>query len=381
MKKLLIFILIATLLGGMIYWNKSKGSHASLRISSEPVSEQVLADSILASGNLIFNTQIQIRSEVTGIVTQVLVEEGEYVIKGQVLMQLDQTAFSADVANYQAAVNAQKIEIEFVTEQRRELERQLAVKEKLFEQRLIGVDDLERFKSQLNIANIKVKAAKEQLNRHLASLALAQDRRNKTTFRANMPGLISAVDVKPGETVIAGSTNIVGSALMTLADPKTILAELRVDEADIASVKPGMVVDVFAASNPKNALKGKVISIGTSARSARQGLGLFFRVKVLLAPSEQLYPGMSCRAEIITMQSEGSLSVPISAIVSEDDVDFVWLVKKGSAKKQVVSIGMATDTHQQVTKGLTKDDVVVTGPSRTMEKIKDGIALSNKEVK
>jgi len=381
MKKLLIFIVIATLLGGMIYWNKSKGSHASLRINSEQVSEQVLADSILASGNLIFNTQIQIRSEVTGIVTQVLVEEGEYVTKGQILMQLDQTAFSADVANYQAAVNAQKIEIEFVSEQRRELIRQLNVKQKLFKQRLIGVDDLERFKSQLNIANIKVKAAKEQLNRHLASLALAQDRRNKTTFRANMPGLISAVDVKPGETVIAGSTNIVGSALMTLADPKTILAELRVDEADIASVKPGMAVDVFAASNPKNALKGKVISIGTSARSARQGLGLFFRVKVLLAPSEQLYPGMSCRAEIITMLSDDSLTVPISAVVSEDEFHYVWLVKNGSAVKQVVAIGMATDTHQQITKGLIKEDIVVTGPSRVMTKIKDGVALSNKEDK
>jgi len=379
MKKLFIFGLIAATLSGLIYWNKSKGAHASLRINSELVSEQVLADSILASGNLIFNTQIQIRSEVTGIVTQVLVEEGEFVEQGQVLMQLDQTAFSADVASYQAAVNAQKIEIEFVTEQRRELQRQLGVKQKLFKQKLIGLDDLERFKSGLTIANIKVKAAKEQLNQQLASLDLAQDRRNKTTFRATMPGLISAVDVKPGETVIAGSTNIVGSALMTLADPQTILAELRVDEADIASVKPGMKVDVFAASNPKQALQGLVVSIGTSARSTRQGLGLFFRVKVLLTQSEQLYPGMSCRAEIITVQSQPSLSVPISAIISQSGQHYVWMIEHHSAKKQLVSVGMATDTHQQITQGLSKGDEVVTGPSRRLGKIKEGVSLLKKE--
>lgn len=381
MKKLFIFVLITALLSVLVFWNKSKGAHASLRVNSELVSEQMLADSILASGNLIFNTQIQIRSEVTGIVTQVLVEEGEFVEKGQILMQLDQTAFTADVANYQAAVNAQKIEIEFVHEQRRELKRQLLVKQKLYQQKLLSLDDLERFKSQLTIANIKVKAAKEQLNRHLASLDLAKDRRNKTTFRATMPGLVSAVDVKPGETVIAGSTNIVGSALMTLADPKTILAELRVDEADIASVASGMMVDVFAASNPKKALQGEVVSIGTSARSTRQGLGLFFRVKVLLEQSEQLYPGMSCRAEIITKQAQAALSVPISAVVELDEQQYVWIIESDSAKKQMVSVGMATDTHQQITQGLTAGEEVVTGPSRVMSKIDDGVALARKRDK
>ena len=379
MKKLFVFVLIAGVLSALIFWNKSKGAHASLLVNSESVSEQILSDSILASGNLIFNTQIQIRSEVTGIVTQVLVEEGEFVEKGQVLMQLDQTAFSADVANYQAAVNAQKIEIEFVHEQRRELQRRLLVKQKLYQQKLLGLDDLEQFKSQLAIANIKVKAAKEQLNRHLASLALAQDRRNKTTFRATMPGLVSAVDVKPGETVIAGSTNIVGSALMTLADPKTILAELRVDEADIASVESGMMVDVFAASNPKKALQGKVVSIGTSARSTRQGLGLFFRVKVLLEQSEQLYPGMSCRAEIITAQSQASLSVPISAVINQGEQQYVWVIEHDSARKQLITIGMATDTHQQITQGIAVGDEVVTGPSRIMSKLEDGVALTRKQ--
>jgi len=381
MKKIIILIAIISAVAAMIIWKKTSSGHESLLVSSEQVIEEVLSDSILASGNLIFNTQIQIRSEVTGIVTQVLVEEGEYVEKNQILMQLDQTAFSADVANNQAAVNAQKIEIEFLMEQYNEMRRQLEVKDKLFKQKLVGFDDLEQFKSQVIVANIKVKAAQERLNQNLASLDFSKDRLNKTTFRASMPGLISAVDVKPGETVIAGTTNIVGSALMTLADPKTILAELRVDEADIASVKAGMNVEVFAASNPKKALKGQVISIGTSARSSRQGLGLYFRVKVLLKESQQLYPGMSCRAEIITAQSEQSLSVPIASILKDDDKNYVWVIKNDKAKKQFVEVGMATDTRQQITKGLSAKDKVVTGPSRVVRDIKDGSSLRQKKDK
>ena len=379
MKKFIILITIVAALAALVYWKKTNSGHESLLVNSEIVSEEVLSDSILASGNLIFNTQIQIRSEVTGIVTEVLVEEGEYVQKGQVLMQLDQTSFAADVANNQAAVNAQKIEIEFVSAQYDELRRQYAVKENLFRQKLVGFDDLEQFKSQMNVSSIKVKAAKERLNQNLATLTFAQDRLSKTTFRASMPGLIAAVDVKPGETVIAGTTNIVGSALMTLADPKTILAELRVDEADIASVKPGMVVEVFAAANPKQALNGDVISIGTSARASGQGLGLYFRVKVLINDNQQLYPGMSCRAEIITAQSTKSLSVPISSIVKEDNKYYVWVIENEKAKKHYVEVGMATDTRQQLISGLSKGQIVVTGPSRTMRDIKDSSTLREKQ--
>jgi HlyD family secretion protein len=379
MKKIIILIAIISAVAAMVIWKKTSNGHESLLVSSEQVIVEVLSDSILASGNLIFNTQIQIRSEVTGIVTQVMVEEGEYVEKNQILMQLDQTAFAADVANYQAAVNAQKIQIEFVTEQLREVQRQFSVKTKLYQQKLVGFDDLQQFKSQVNVAVIKVKAAQERLNQNIATLAFAQDRLDKTTFRASMPGLIAAVDVKPGETVIAGTTNIVGSALMTLADPKTILAELRVDEADIASVKPGMKVEVFAAASPKQALNGDVISIGTSARSSRQGLGLYFRVKVLIKESQQLYPGMSCRAEIITAQSEKSLSVPIASILKDDTKNYVWMIENNKAKKQIVEVGMATDTRQQITTGLSIDAIVVTGPSRVVSKIEDGSSLRQKK--
>jgi HlyD family secretion protein len=379
MKKIIILIAIISAVAAMVIWKKTSNGHESLLVSSEQVIQEVLSDSILASGNLIFNTQIQIRSEVTGIVTQVMVEEGEYVEKNQILMQLDQTAFAADVANYQAAVNAQKIQIEFVTEQLKEVKRQFTVKTKLYKQKLVGFDDLQQFKSQVNIAVINVKAAQERLNQNIATLAFAQDRLDKTTFRASMPGLIAAVDVKPGETVIAGTTNIVGSALMTLADPQTILAELRVDEADIASVKPGMKVEVFAAANPKQALNGDVISIGTSARSLRQGLGLYFRVKVLIKESQQLYPGMSCRAEIITAQSENSLSIPIASILKDDNKHYVWVIDNNKAKKQFVEVGMATDTRQQITTGLSVDTIVVTGPSRVVSKIEDGSSLRQKK--
>jgi HlyD family secretion protein len=378
MKKIMSVLLIIASLVGLISWKKYQGDHNTVQVSVDRVITQTLSDTILASGNLIFNTQIKIRSEVTGIVTQVLVSEGELVQQGQVLMQLDQTAFAADVANAEAVINAQKIAIEQTIEFKADIKRRLALKEKLYRQKLVGQEAIDSLHSQDRIAQIKIKAAQAKLNQYKANLTLAKNRLAKTTFIAAMSGLISAVDVKPGETVVAGTTNIIGSALMTLADPSTILAELRIDEADIANVKEDQIVEVFSASAPKTAILGKIISIGTSARLSANGQGLHFRIKALLQNSQRLYPGMSCRAEIITAQTQPSLSVPIGAIHQNKNQYYVWLVKNNIASKQVIKIGMATDTHQAITSGLQDNDVVITGPSRIVKNLTDGMSISVK---
>ena len=378
MKKSFTLLLIIATLIGLVSWKKYQGNHNTVQVSIDKVTKKTLSDTILASGNLIFNTQIQIRSEVTGIVTQVFVVEGELVQQGQMLMQLDQTAFAADVANAQAVINAQQIEIEQAIEFKADIKRRLLLREKLFIQKLVGQEDIDNLISQHKIAQIKIKAAHARLNQYKASLALAKNRLAKTTFVAAMNGLISAVDVKPGETVVAGTTNIIGSALMTLADPSTILAELRIDEADIGNVKKDQVVEVFSASAPKTAILGKIVSIGTSARLSANGQGLHFRIKALLQSAGRLYPGMSCRAEIITAQTQPSLSVPIGAIHQNENQYYVWQVKNNIASKQIVKIGMATDTHQAIISGLQDNDVVITGPNRTVKSLIDGASISIK---
>jgi HlyD family secretion protein len=88
---------------------------------------------------------------------------------------------------------------------------------------------------------------------------------------------------------------------------------------------------------------------------------------------------MSCRAEIITAQSEKSLSVPIASILKDDTKNYVWMIENNKAKKQIVEVGMATDTRQQITTGLSIDAIVVTGPSRVVSKIEDGSSLRQKK--
>lgn len=377
MKKVLIVAVIVAVLIGMISLSQYRKQQQTTTVTTALVTEGSLADSILASGNLEFNTQIQIRSEVTGRVLDVLVEEGDMVKKGQILMRLDSTAFEADVSRSRAMVRSQQIDIQRAKAQLTDLQRQFARQKQMHSSGLIQQETIDSLQSQLDIAQINIEASKAALQQGEASLAMAEDNLSKTIYRAPIAGLLSTVDIKPGETVIAGSTNIIGSPLMTLADPSAILAELRVDEADIANVHLGQHAEIFAAAYPHQAIHGEVIQIATSARYMNQSQSLSFRVKVLLQPEEiALFPGMSCRAEIILSQQDNSLQVPIAAVQRNNEQYFVWTVQNEQAVKQTVTLGMATDIAQHVISGLQLGDEVIVGPARTMLGISEGRRLS-----
>ena len=380
MKKAIIITIAIVAFVGLIVSKQVTGDKKQAQVNIAQVEQGNIADSIMASGNLVFNTQVQLRSEVTGRVDKVFVEEGQSVKQGDILMRLDTTAFESEVNRNQAVLRATEIEIKHSQTRLANLERQLKRQKELYDVGLGNQESFENIESARDLAKIDIESRKESYNQAQASLQIAQDRLSKSVFRAPMSGLLASVNIKEGETVIAGTTNIIGSDLMLVADPSAILAELRVDETDIASIKLNQQADIYAAAYPNKPFSGKVINIGTSAKNQPGAQGLSFRVKVLLDPTDrQLYAGMSCRAEIATSIAENGLKLPIEAIQKEEGKTFVWrLNSDNTVSKVIVSVGISSDIEQAITEGLSKGDNVVIGPARPISKLQEGDVVSLK---
>ncbi|MCK8122913.1 efflux RND transporter periplasmic adaptor subunit [Pseudoalteromonas sp. 2CM32C] len=380
MKKAIIITIAIVAFVGLIVSKQVTGDKKQAQVNIAQVEQGNIADSIMASGNLVFNTQVQLRSEVTGRVDKVFVEEGQSVKQGDILMRLDTTAFESEVNRNQAVLRATEIEIKHSQTRLANLERQLKRQKELYDVGLGNQESFENIESARDLAKIDIESRKESYNQAQASLQIAQDRLSKSVFRAPMSGLLASVNIKEGETVIAGTTNIIGSDLMLVADPSAILAELRVDETDIASIKLNQQADIYAAAYPNKPFSGKVINIGTSAKNQPGSQGLSFRVKVLLDPTDrQLYAGMSCRAEIATSIAENGLKLPIEAIQKEEGKTFVWrLNNDNTVSKVIVSVGISSDIEQAITEGLSKGDNVVIGPARPISKLQEGDVVSLK---
>lgn len=376
MKKVFTFILILGAVSAFALSQRPESSTENTVFTSYQVTHSRIADSILASGNFAFNNQVELRSEVVGKVKTIHIKEGDSVQRGDVLVELDTTAFVADVSQAQASVNIQLAQIEKLKEVQRENRRVVAQFERLHNVQIIDQDSLEKARSQLKITTIDIGSANYRLKQLQAALAQKQDALNKATFVAPISGLIVSVDIKEGETVIAGTTNIPGSSLLKVADLDSYIAEIRVDEADLINISVGQDVSVFPAATPSQPIVGVVDSVSTLAKRHTAAQGLFYKVKVKLKMVDYLFPGMSCRAELLIAQDSDSLSVPIAAIQNANNEPFVWVSKNNIAHKRSVELGMSSSIQQAITKGLVRDEVVLTGPSRALSALQHGVEIN-----
>ena len=399
MKKNLIIVGVVIALVAIAYFNQT-GSSAVVSVNVEPAKIEEIKSSILASGTLIYKEQIELRSEVIGQVSEMLVEEGDQVSKDQVLMRLDPRTFNADVEQQQAYVRIQTIAIERQKQELKNITSKWERNKNLFERKMIGQDAFELVDNQYALARIDLRSREEALTQAQATLDKALERLEKTVFRSPIEGIATSVDIKLGETAISGTTNIAGSNLITVADPSSILVEVLVDEADIANIEINQSADVFAVAYPDQALKGTVQSIAASAKRSNYRQGLSFTVKILLEATADIdiRPGMSCRAEIFTNIKGDTIAVPIEAIVFEDvdnqssgvdaeqdedsisigassnliSTSHVFLLIDGKAVKRDVDLGISNDRLQEITFGLAVDDRVIIGPARALSKLEDG---------
>ena len=384
MKKIIIFLILVVAVGVSVGIQKA-GSASALEVNTAVVSARNIESSILASGNVIYDREVSIRSEVTGRVSEVLVEEGDSVRQGDVLAKLDDSSFVARLERMTAEVNLQEIELRKAQEEFERAEQQLNRQKQLKARGLVAQDAVEELQKELNIAKLRIESTEASLVGGHALLQEARQELAKSVFVAPMDGLVVNVSIKVGETVVAGTTNIIGSDLMTVADPASMKASLRVDEADIANVELGQRVNIYAAADQEQRISGIVSKIGVRAAAANttSNAGLVVMIKVDLAGDIQhLRSGMSCRAEIVEQQIDTAVVVPVSAIATQNEQQsFLWVIEQGKARRQLVELGLATDTEQQILAGVSAGQQVITGPSRTTSLLREGTAVQSMQTK
>ena len=380
MKKVLIFTGLAVLLIGLPLISKITGGTNAKQVDVREVESKLVRSSIMASGTLAFREQVLLRPEVIGQVTELHIEEADSVARGDSVITLDPRTYQAQVEQAQARVRIQQIAIErqrlFIDTLSKRFERQQA----MFASNLVDEDSYESMKSDLALARVDLQSLQESLTQARAALDQSEDLLSKTRITSPIDGVVIQIDVKVGETVVAGTTNIPGSTMMIIADPSATLTEVQVDEADIGQVRQGQTADVYTAAYPDTPLSGTIQSIASVARQTVGEAGLSFLVKILLAEQNSMIirPGMSVRADIYTQSRENTLAIPVQAVLydedrgDEDEQTYVFVMRDGKAIRRDVSVGIASDSDQEIIAGLEAGERVISGPYRVLRHLIDG---------
>jgi len=180
----------------------------------------------------------------------------------------------------------------------------------------------------------------------------AQDKLSDYYVRAPFAGVIAAVNVKKG--AIASS----GTAIATLISSQ-LVAEINLNEIDVAKIKTGAKATITFDALEDFMLTGvvaKVDSIGTASQGVvSYGMQISFDIE-----DERVKPGMSVAAAITIAFKADVLTVPNTAVKSQNGQSYVQIMKDGKPTRADVTVGLANDTDMEITSGLNEGDEVVT---------------------
>src|SRR3990170_189349 len=209
-----------------------------------------------------------------------------------------------------------------------------------------------------------IASARASVTQATVALRNSQDRRAETDIRAPVAGLVSDRAVEVGQTVIGGSSTS-GTSVITLAVVEPLLAKVMVDEADIASVRPGLDAEVTADALPDQPFTARVQAVSPNSK-VETNVVQYEVILRLTGATTGLRLGMTVDAELILMKRENVLTVPRDA-VRGDEGKMVLVVKDDELSPTTVAVGGYDGRSVEITSGLTEGQIVYLGeaPSTT----------------
>ena len=434
-KKIVIGVVIVLALGAIAFANVKFKRTEGLDVTTETVQKRRLEAIVSASGKIQPKRDVNISADTMGRVTDLAVEEGMRVTKGQFLLQIDprnlRTAVQRTEASLEAAksqVEQLRVSIESARVGLKQAEDNYTRQQNLWKGGLTTRETLERAENDLKMRQADLRQQEQQLRTQQlrmesesATAASARFDLSKVRIESPITGIVTRRNIEEGETVVIGTMNNAGTVLLTIADMSVIQAEVEVDETDIPTVRIGQPAKVTIDAIPGQTFTGKVTEIGnspiqtgTGAQASTQATN--FKVVVTLDKEiTEVRPGFTCTAEITTAVRDNAIAVPIQAttvreVVVDDkgnvvrppetekrparragstatpadelkpgqarkELEGVFVVQNGKAVFNPVKTGIAGEKYFEVVSGLKEGDAVITGPFTSVRSLAEGAAV------
>src|ERR1043166_5218942 len=279
---IILGILIAVLIVGKLIAGKGD---EGVKVSTEKAAKRMIIETVNATGKIYPEVEVKISPDISGQITELNVQEGDSVKKGQVLARIYADIYATQRDQAAAAVNQQQAmtansqsQLDALKATMDQAERTYNRQKQLLEDKVISKAEFEQADSAYLSAKANYTATVQAIRGNKASVVSAQaslERANKdlgrTTLTSPMNGVISSLSVKTGERVAGNSFNI-GTEMMRVADMSVMEVRVDVGENDIVKVNIGDSADVEVDAYNNRKFKGIVREVASSTTSGASGL-------------------------------------------------------------------------------------------------------------
>jgi HlyD family secretion protein len=313
-KPLIIVIIIVIVIAALSLLTGKNNEPASAQYKTESITKGSLTVTVSATGSLEPRNQVDVGSELSGIVKTVDVDFNDHVTKGQILATIDTSKLEAQVKQSKASLesaNAKVLDSEATQkEMKNELKRMMQVWE-LSGKKIPSQNEIESAEAALQRALASVASARAQVSQAKATLEANETDLAKMVIKSPVNGIVLNRAIEPGQTVAA---SFQAPVLFTLAEDLTKMElNVAVDEADVGMVKNGQDATFTVDAYPNQSFNAKILQVKFGS-TATEGV-VTYETLLLVENSELLLrPGMTATAEIIVNQIKDSILVPNAAL-------------------------------------------------------------------
>ena len=377
-KKIISLAVGVIIVAGIAIW--AFGGQAKKRkvvYETATVDRANISNSVTATGTIEPVTEVEVGTQVSGIIDRLYADYNSVVTKGQLIAEMDKVTLQSELASQKATYDGAKAEYEY---QQKNYERNKGLHEK----QLISDTDYEQ-----SLYNYQ--KAKSAFDSSKASLAKAERNLSYATITSPIDGVVISRDVEEGQTVASGFET---PTLFTIAADLTQMQVVAdVDEADIGDVEEGQRVSFTVDAYPNDVFEGKVTQIrlvATSSSSSTTTTPTVVTYEVVISahnPDLKLKPRLTANITIYTLDKQGVLSVPAKALRFTPAVPLVgsnavvkdcegehkvWTREGDTFTAHPVSIGISNGIVTEITGGINEgtqivsDAVISTGAETTI---------------
>ena len=394
-------------------------------VTTEKSVRKTILQTVSATGKVQPETEVKISPEVAGEITDLPVEDGMSIKKGDLLLRIKPDSYKALVEAQEAAISSARATNLQQKATMMKTEQDLKRADDMFSKKTISIQEYNAAQAAHDVAKNTFESSVHEIERAQAGSSQARDQLSKTTIYSPIDGTVTILNSKLGERLVA-TGQFAGTEVMRVADLGHMEARVDVNENDVVNVKVGDKASVKIDAYTDRKFHGTVYQIantGTTTGTGTQEEVTNFQVKVRINDHDvMLKPGLSCTADIETNMVKDVVAVPMQAVtirtgdsnLSPEEIEkkkqkiaardksdnsaelsnerqekanqkeehekltkVVFLKKGGKAQLVKVTTGIADDTYMEIKTGINPGDEVISGSySAISRKLKDGAKVT-----
>ncbi|MBN1626545.1 MAG: efflux RND transporter periplasmic adaptor subunit [Deltaproteobacteria bacterium] len=371
-----VTVFIIAVIAGWFLWSKNRVEAVTVTEVRQAKGRQQ-SPVLNASGYVTPRQRATVAAKITGRVTELFVEEGMEVEKGQVLARLDSTDAKQELEVARAEAAAAEAAVAEIKINRDEAERNLQRLQTLFEKGMVSEQERDTARTTLESLKARIESALKQTEAAEARVRVYAQNLDNYTIRAPFGGIVVSKDAQIGEMIspVSAGGGYTRTGIATIVDMDSLEIEVDINESYIARVTVGQRVTATLDAYPEWKIPASVRTVIPTADRQKATV----KVRIIFdALDPKILPDMGVKVAFLEEEEqnidadEPKLEVRSSAVLRDSDRAYVYVYDGGVIERREIGTGESKNDVTEILSGLIAGDKVVDNPS---VRLKDGMKV------